>query len=88
MLFPTLRKNKKSPLLKKNKTLPTHYPTAKNEMTVLIDYYNGMSLDKKEGQLVTNAKIKRAVSANLKSSATNKLHRRLTVNCSEMPASF
>jgi len=53
MLFPTLRKNKKSPPLKKNKTLPTHNPTDKNEMTELIDYYNGMSLDKKEGQLVT-----------------------------------
>jgi len=37
----------------KNKTLPTHIPTDKNRMTELIDYYNGMSLDKKEGQLVT-----------------------------------
>ena len=53
MLFPTLRKNKKSTPLKKNKTLPTHNPTDKNGMTELIDYYNGMSLDKKEGQLVT-----------------------------------
>jgi len=53
MLFPTLRKNKKSPPLKKNKTLPTHNPTDKNGMTELIEYYNGMSLDKKEGQLVT-----------------------------------
>jgi hypothetical protein len=53
MLFPTLRKNNKSPLSKKNKTLPTHNPSDKNGMTELIDYYNGMSLDKKEGQLVT-----------------------------------
>ncbi len=53
MLFPTLKKNKKSPPLKKNKTFPTHNPTDKNGMTELIDYYNGMSLDKKEGQLVT-----------------------------------
>ena len=53
MLFPTLRKNKKSPLSKKNKTLPTHNPTDKNGMTELTDYYIGMSLDKKEGQLVT-----------------------------------
>jgi len=37
---------------------------------------------------VTKAKIKRAVSANLKGSATNKLYRRLTVTNSEMPASF
>jgi len=53
MLFPSLRKTKKSPPLKKNKTLPTHNPTDKNGMTELIEYYNGMSLDKKEGQLVT-----------------------------------
>ena len=33
--------------------MPTHNPTDKNGMTELIDYYNGMSLDKKEGQLVT-----------------------------------
>ena len=45
MLLSTLRKNKKSPILKKNKTLPTHNPTDKNEMTELFDYYNGMSLD-------------------------------------------
>jgi hypothetical protein len=39
-------------------------------------------------QFVTKAKIKRAESANLKGIATNKLYRRLTVRCSEMPASF
>ena len=53
MLFPTLRKNKKSPPLKKNKTLPTLNPPDKNGMTELIDYYNRMSLDRQEGQLVT-----------------------------------
>jgi len=53
MLFPTLKKNKKSAPLKKNKTLPTHNPTDKNRMTELIDNNKGMSLDKKEGQLVT-----------------------------------
>ena len=37
---------------------------------------------------VTKAKIKRAESANLKGSTSNKLYRRLTVKCSEMPASF
>ena len=42
----------------------------------------------KNGQLVTKAKIKRAESANMKGVATNKLCRRLTVTCSEMPASF
>jgi len=39
-------------------------------------------------QLVTKAKIKRAVSGNLKGVETNKLFRRLTEKCSEMPASF
>jgi len=53
MLFPTLRKNKKSPSLKKNKTLPTHNPTDSKRMIETIDKQSGMSLDKKEGQLVT-----------------------------------
>ena len=53
MLFPTLRKNKKSPLLKKNKTLPTHNPTDRKGMKEIVDKQKGMSLDKKEGQLVT-----------------------------------
>ncbi len=47
------KKNKNSTPLKKNKTLPAHSPTDKNGMTELIEYYNGMSLDKKEGQLIT-----------------------------------
>jgi len=53
MLFPTLRKNKKSPPLKKNKTLPTHNPTDRKGMKEIVDKQKGMSLDKKEGQLVT-----------------------------------
>jgi hypothetical protein len=53
MLSPTLKKTKNLSHLKKNKTLPTHNPTDKNIMTEQIDYYNCMSLDKKEGQLVT-----------------------------------
>lgn len=52
MLFSTLRKNKKSPPLKKNKTLQTHNPTDK-KMIETSDKQKGMSLDKKEGQLVT-----------------------------------
>ena len=55
MLFPTLRKNKKSPPLKKNKTLPTHHQTDQNGMTDTVDKLKGMSLEKKEGQLVTKA---------------------------------
>lgn len=42
----------------------------------------------KNNQWLTKAKIKRAESANLKGSTTKKLHRNLTVKCSEMPASF
>ena len=53
MLFPTLRKNKKSPPLKKNKTLLTHNPTERNLMTETFEIQKGMSFDKKEGQLVT-----------------------------------
>ncbi|MFW5888022.1 MAG: hypothetical protein ACOCUH_04420, partial [Bacteriovoracia bacterium] len=53
MLFPTLRKNKKSSPLKKNKTLPTHSPIDKKRMKEIADKQKGMSLDKKEGQLVT-----------------------------------
>jgi hypothetical protein len=37
---------------------------------------------------ITKAKIKRADSVNLKGITSNKLHRSLTVKCSEMPASF
>ena len=53
MLFPTLRKNKKSTPLKKNKTLPTLNPTDRKGMKETFDKQNGMSLEKKEGQLVT-----------------------------------
>ena len=53
MLFPTLRKNKKSPLSKKNITLPTHNPTNKYRMTEQTKNIKDMSLEEKEGQLVT-----------------------------------
>ncbi len=66
LLCPPGKKNKKSSPLKKNKTLPTHNPTDKNGMTELIDYYNDMSLDKKEGQLVTCGIFYCRDSANLK----------------------
>jgi hypothetical protein len=45
-------------------------------------------VDENDAQPITKAKIKRADSANLKGIASNKLHRSLTVKCSEMPASF
>ena len=53
MLFPTLRKNKKSTLLKKNKTLLTLNPSDRKKMIKPVEKQNGMPLDKKEGQLVT-----------------------------------
>ncbi len=84
MLFPTLIKNKKSPPFKKNKTLPTHNPPDKNGMIELIDYYNGMSLDKKEGQLVTGGIFYCRVSAGFSVSASNKLSCNLTGQCSEI----
>ena len=39
-------------------------------------------------ETITKAEIKRAESANLKGCTFNKLLSRLTVKCSEMPASF
>ncbi len=81
MLFPTLRKNKKSSPLMKNKTLQTHSPTDKNGMTELIEYYNGMSLDKKEGQLVTGGIFYCRDSADFSVSASNKLLCNLTGQC-------
>lgn len=53
MLSPIHSKNKKSSLSLKNKTLQTHSPTDKNGMTESNENKKGMSLDKKEGQLVT-----------------------------------
>ncbi len=64
MLFPTLRKNKKSPLSLKNKTLQTHNPTDNNGMTEQTENIKGMSLEKKEGQLVTKAICNKGFSGN------------------------
>lgn len=84
LLSPTMRKNKKPPSLKKNKTLPTRIPTGKTKMTELIDYYNGMSLDKKEGQLVTGGISYCRDSMYFSVSASNKLSCNLTVKCFEI----
>jgi len=48
-------KTKNLPSLK-NKTLPTRNPTDKKGMKEIVDKQKGMSLDKKEGQLVTKCK--------------------------------
>lgn len=85
MLFPTQEKNKKSPLSKKNKTLPTHHPTDKNVMTETVVKQKGMSLDRKEGQLVTRYIKNWADSAKFEVFSSHLTLCGLTVNCSEMP---
>lgn len=77
-------KNKKSPLLKKNKTLLTHIPADKNEMTEQIENIKGMSLEKKEGQLVTGGIFYCRDSASFSVSASNKLSFILTGLCFEI----
>ena len=67
--------------LQKSVPVPTH--RQKDNAAKIKDK---LSKDK-NGQLVTRAKSKRADSGNLKGIATNKIFRRLTVLCFEMPAS-
>lgn len=61
------------------------YPTARQTENA-AKMKDRISNDK-NGQLVTRAKSKRADSGNLKGTATNKIYRRLTVLCFELPAS-
>lgn len=61
------------------------FKDSENGMTELKNYLKPLA--DKNAQLVTRAKSKRAVSGNLKVIATNKLYRRLTVLCFELPAS-
>ena len=84
MLSPTLRKNKKSPPSKKNKTLPTHNPPDNNGMTEQTENFKGMSLEKKEGQLVTGGIFYCRDSGYFSVSASNKLSCNLTGQCSEI----
>lgn len=84
MLFPTLKKNKISPLLKKNKTLPPHNPTDRKGMKEIADKQIGMSLDRKEGQLVTGGIFYCRDSAGFSVSASNKLSCNLTDLCFEI----
>jgi len=87
MLFQPQRKNKKSPL--SNKTLPTHNPTHnptdKNVMTETVVKQKGMSLDRKEGQLVTRYIKNWADSAKFEVYSSHLTLCGLTVNRSEMP---
>ena len=50
----------------KNKTLPTHIPTDRKRMIEIVEKQNGMSLEKKEGQLVTCGIFYCRVSAEIK----------------------
>jgi hypothetical protein len=85
MLFPTLRKNKKSSLSLKNKTLQTHNPSDKNGMKELTENIKGMSLEKKEGQLVTRYIKNWADSDKFQVLSSYLTLCDLTVNRSEMP---
>jgi hypothetical protein len=84
LLCPPGKKNKKSPPLKKNKTLPTYNPTDRKRMIETFDRQNGMSLDKKIGQLVTCGIFYCRDSAGFSVSATNKLSCNLTRQCFEI----
>lgn len=84
MLSPTLKKNKKSPFLKKNKTLLTHNPTDNNGMTEQTKNINGMSLENKEGQLVTGGIFYCRDSGYFSVCASNKLSCNLTGQCFEI----
>ncbi|HBX52612.1 MAG: hypothetical protein A2W98_14570 [Bacteroidetes bacterium GWF2_33_38] len=55
LLCQPAKKNKKSSPLFKNKTLQTHNQTDNKGMTEQTVNIKGMSLEKKEGQLVTKA---------------------------------
>ena len=68
----------------KNKTLPTHIPTDRKRMIEIVEKQNGMSLEKKEGQLVTGGIFYCRVSAGFSVSASNKLSCNLTGQCSEI----
>ena len=85
MLTPTRRKNKKFPRLNKNKTLPTHSPSDKNGMTEPNDNQKGISLEKKEGQLVTRYIKNWADSTNIQVLSSHLAFCGLTVNRSELP---
>jgi len=76
-------KTKNLPSLK-NKTLPKRNPTNKKGMKEIVDKQKGMSLDKKEGQLVTGGIFYCRDSGYLSVSASNKLSCNLTGECFEI----
>ena len=76
-------KQKISPLKEKNKTLPTHNPTERRGVKEIVDKQIYMSLDRKEGQLVTGGIFYCQDSVGFSISASNKLACNLTVNSFE-----
>lgn len=66
-------KNKKSPPKMKNKTLPPNNPTDIETIIETVDKQKGMSLEKKEGQLVTGGIFYCRDSAGHSVSASDKL---------------
>jgi len=58
-----------------------------NDKFNMTEIFDGYTDRYKNRQCITRAKSKRADSGNLKGIATNKIYRRVTVLCFEMPAS-
>ncbi|MDD3915266.1 MAG: hypothetical protein PHF76_11560 [Bacteroidales bacterium] len=64
--------------------MQTYYPTDKNRMTEQTENIKGMSLDKKEGQLVTRGIVNCRCSAYSSVSARIKSSCNLIVKCFEI----
>ena len=84
LLCQPAKKQKISPL-KENKTLQTHNPTDNNGMKEQTENIKGMSLEKKEGQLVTRYIKNWADTTVIKHCSSHLVLCSLTGNRSEMP---
>lgn len=87
LLCPPGKKNKKSSLSLKNKTLQTHNPTDKRNLTMTINMKHDRHLttEKKEGQLVTRYIKNWADTSVIKHCSSHLVLCSLTGNRSEMP---
>jgi len=85
LLCQPAKKNKISSLSLKNKTLQTHNQPDNNGMTEQTVNIKGMSLEKKEGQLVTRYIKNWAISAKFQVRCSHLTLCGLTMNRSEMP---
>jgi hypothetical protein len=85
LLCQPAKKNKKSSLSLKNKTLQTHNQPDNNGMTEQTVNIKGMSFEKKEGQLVTRYIKNWAISAKFQVCSSHLTLCGLTVNRSVLP---